>query len=124
MTDYYALLGLGPGATKDQIKEAYRRLAMRFHPDRNGGSNACEERLKEINKAYEVLGHEAQRRRYDALTGHQPHHTILCQGKRREPSSVKGFGPAVHQGGRACKLGRCKRRIFTRGGCAKQAWPI
>ncbi len=66
--DYYGVLGLRPDASAEEIKKIYRELALRYHPDRNGGDPEREERLKEINQAYHVLGNEERRRRYDLLS--------------------------------------------------------
>ena len=64
--DYYATLGVARNASQDEIKRAYRKLAQKYHPDRNQEAGA-EDRFKEINEAYEVLGDEQKRARYDAL---------------------------------------------------------
>lgn len=64
--DYYATLGLAPQASDDEIRRAYRRLALQWHPDRNAGDRAAEERFKEISEAYAVLIDPAKRRAYDA----------------------------------------------------------
>ena len=68
--DYYEVLGVGKGATQDEIKKAYRRLALQYHPDRNPGDKAAEEKFKEAAEAYEVLGDEQKRAQYDRL-GHE-----------------------------------------------------
>ncbi len=53
--DYYKILGVERNANKDEIKRAYRKLALKTHPDRNPGNSKAEERFKEINEAYQVL---------------------------------------------------------------------
>ncbi len=63
--DYYEVLGVEKGATKDDIKKAYRRLAIANHPDKNPGDHAAEERFKEATEAYEVLADEQKRGAYD-----------------------------------------------------------
>ena len=67
--DYYEVLGVDKSAAPDAIKKAYRKLAMQYHPDRNPGDKQAEEKFKEINEAYEVLGDEEKRAKYDQF-GH------------------------------------------------------
>lgn len=69
MQDYYETLELGRAAGPDEIKANYRRLAMKWHPDRNPGSAAAEERFKSISEAYSILSDAAKRRDYDAYLG-------------------------------------------------------
>ncbi|HAT71495.1 MAG TPA: hypothetical protein DCS63_01605 [Elusimicrobia bacterium] len=76
--DYYSLLGVPKTAGEGEIKSAYRKLAMKYHPDRNQGNKASEARFKEINEAYEVLSDAKRRAMYDQLgpdgqpRGHRP----------------------------------------------------
>jgi DnaJ-class molecular chaperone len=63
--DYYRLLGVERETSGEEIKKAYRKLAMEYHPDRNRDKPGCEELLKDINEAYQVLGDEEKRRQYD-----------------------------------------------------------
>jgi len=66
--DYYEILGVDRSATRDQIKQAYRKLALKYHPDRNKEAGA-EELFKEIAEAYAVFSDDIKRREYD-VTGH------------------------------------------------------
>jgi len=77
--DYYGILGLTPEATEDEIRRAYRRLALQWHPDRNAGDRSAEERFKAISEAYAVLIDPAKRRAYDGA---------------RAAGATGGFGPS------------------------------
>jgi molecular chaperone DnaJ len=68
--DYYALLGVERSASADEIKKAYRKLAMKYHPDRNQGDAKAEEMFKSISEAYEVLSDPTKRQQYDRF-GHE-----------------------------------------------------
>ena len=63
--DYYEILEVARSATADELKRAYRKLAMQYHPDRNPGDKAAEQRFKEINQAYDVLKDDQKRAAYD-----------------------------------------------------------
>ncbi|HUB37186.1 MAG TPA: molecular chaperone DnaJ [Solirubrobacteraceae bacterium] len=67
--DYYKTLGVDKKASAEEIKKAYRKLARRYHPDRNQGDKAAEERFKEISQAHDVLGDPEKRKQYDSGTG-------------------------------------------------------
>jgi curved DNA-binding protein len=65
--DYYKILGVKKEATQKEIKKAYRKLAAKYHPDKNPDDKAAEEKFKEINEANEVLGNAEKRKKYDTL---------------------------------------------------------
>lgn len=96
--DYYKILGVEKSATQDEIKKAYRKLAMKHHPDRNAGKKSSEEKFKEITEANEVLSDPDKRKKYDTLgsnwnqyqpTGGQGFDDFSSHfgGGRRQPSS-------------------------------------
>jgi DnaJ-class molecular chaperone len=63
--DYYKVLGVAKSGTQDDVKKAFKTLAKKYHPDKNPGDKAAEDKFKEISEAYEVLGDEAKRKQYD-----------------------------------------------------------
>ncbi len=65
--DYYKILGVDKKASQDDIKKAYRKLAVKFHPDKNPGDKKAEEKFKEINEANDVLSDQEKRKKYDDL---------------------------------------------------------
>ncbi len=68
--DYYDILGVSRGASAEEIKKAFRQLALKYHPDRNPGDKEAENKFKECAEAYEVLGDTEKRRQYDQF-GHE-----------------------------------------------------
>ena len=100
--DYYKILGVEKSATQDEIKKAYRKLAMKYHPDRNSGNKSAEEKFKEITEANEVLGDPEKRKKYDTLganwkqyqhTGGQGFDDFFTNfgGGRRQPGSGSSY---------------------------------
>src|SRR3989339_1987574 len=67
--DFYEILEVSKSASKEEIKKAYRKQAIKFHPDKNPGDKAAEEKFKEAAEAYEVLSNDDKRKRYDQF-GH------------------------------------------------------
>lgn len=63
--NYYESLGVDKSASAEEIKKAYKKMAMKYHPDRNKGDKVAEEKFKEINEAYQVLGDESKKKNYD-----------------------------------------------------------
>ena len=119
--DYYEILGITPEAETGEIKKSYRKLAMKYHPDRNRNDPGCEERLKEINEAYRVLGDEEGRRRYDLF-----HRQFLKEpGVYREAMeqfSASDLGRFFQKAFGTQKMGLCRGRGFGRRGCRRGMW--
>ena len=65
--DLYEVLGVARNASPEDIKKSYRKLAMQYHPDRNAGNKQAEEKFKQINEAYSVLGDANKRQQYDTF---------------------------------------------------------
>ena len=82
--DYYKALGVSSSATADEIKKAYRQLALKLHPDRNPGDSAAEERFKQVSEAYDILSDTDKRKEYDSQR------SLL--GRFRSPAGGGGTG--------------------------------
>jgi molecular chaperone DnaJ len=100
MADFYSTLEVPRNASEDQIKQAYRKLAMRYHPDRNGGSQDAEERFKKVTEAYDVLRDPQKRAAYDrygeaglrGAAGGGFHHVDLSEALNIFMRDFGGFG--------------------------------
>ena len=88
--DYYAILGVGKTASAEEIKKSFRKLALKYHPDRNPGDKKAEARFKEISEAYEVLSDTEKRQKYDQFGQYWKH-----AGQARQGWSPSGAGVDV-----------------------------
>jgi len=110
--DYYTILGLNRDARNEEIKKAFRKLALRYHPDKNPKDDHAEERFKQINEAYAILSDEGKRRQYDLFGRVEP-------GDIRGRGSYHGYNPFQGRGfcrGMGGGLGkRCGMGMFFNG---------
>jgi molecular chaperone DnaJ len=117
--DYYKVLGVGKGASDEEIKKAYRKLARKYHPDRNAGDKQAEERFKEISQAHDVLSDPDKRKAYDRGSG--PFGSFT--GGNFDPSSFSGgFGDILSDlFGRGGGAAGGRNQGGVRGGQPRQA---
>src|SRR5262245_3531388 len=98
--DYYQTLGVSKTSSEKEIKQAYRKLARKFHPDVNPGDKSAESRFKEINEAYEVLGDPDKRKKYDELGANWRMYEQAQAGQGPWPGGAGSpFGDMGGQGG-------------------------
>src|SRR5688572_4761380 len=90
--DYYKILGVDKKASQEEIKKAYRKLAVKYHPDKNKDNKAAEEKFKLANEANEVLSDPKKRKKYDELgeNWRQYEHAGAGQGGRRQGNGQGG----------------------------------
>lgn len=130
MKDFYQILGVARGASTDEIKKAYRRLAKQYHPDVNKGEKAAEERFKEISEAYNVLSDAEERKKYDmfgagyaggggpgpgpgpGFGGYQWQYTGRGPGGGQDMGDMGDLGDLF---GELFNMGGVKRRTYTHG---------
>ena len=98
MADYYSVLGVERGAEQSDIRQAFRRLARKYHPDLNRDDSDAEARFKEVNEAYEVLSDPDSRRKYDAH-GDQWKHADESEAQRRAAMSAYDFMGGAYRSG-------------------------
>jgi molecular chaperone DnaJ len=116
--DYYKVLGVTKGASADEIKKSYRKLARKYHPDANKGDSSAEERFKEISEAYNVLSDDKRRKEYDEAR------SLFGSGVRMPGSAGGGynfdlgdlFGSSGGGGGAGGGLGDLLGGVFGRRG--------
>jgi len=116
--DYYEIMGISPDTKEEEIKRTYRKLAMQYHPDRNMGNPHCEERLKELNEAYQVLGDEEKRRHYDLFFQYHLKESQIDQ-EEMDADFVRGLWAVFRQFPASQKMGVCRKRGFAKKGCRR-----
>src|SRR5881409_3326258 len=109
--DYYEVLGVPRNASDDAIKKAFRKLAREYHPDVAKNKKGAEEKFKEINEAYEVLGDPAKRKKYNELGANWQ-----AGAEFRPPPGWEEFAGAASAGGRARPRGQGGDFEFEFGG--------
>lgn len=119
--DYYRLLGVAREASGEEIKKTYRKMARAYHPDLNQDKPGCEERLKEINEAYQILGDERKRRLYDLASWNLNGRRIFY---KKDPfdEMIEILKVRNHGGFGMKGFGNCKGIGFSKRGCRRRTW--
>lgn len=121
MKDYYQILGVPRGASEEEIKKSYRRLAKQHHPDVNKGEKQAEEKFKDISEAYNVLSNPEQRKKYD-MFGDAAYGGQGFQGGAWNGAGAQGFDFREAAGGGMGDLGDIFSELFEMGGFRKKAY--
>lgn len=95
--NYYEILGLNRNASNDDIKKSYRKLAMKYHPDRNKGDTVAEEQFKKVNKAYSILSDEKKKRDYDYSLDVQKNSPFSYQSRRSNAQNMQDFADIINE---------------------------
>ena len=121
MKDYCKVMRLPRETTGEEIKKAYRCLALQYHPDRNQGGPAYENRRKEVNEAYQVLGDEDKRWLYDL--SHRRSSSEPVYDQHDGDDDVTDLFRVFARGGYGMRgLGGCKGMGFGKKGCRRRLW--
>lgn len=110
--DYYRILGINKNAGEKEIKQAYRRLARKYHPDLNPGDKSAEAKFKEINEAYEVLSNPDKRQKYDRFGDHWQHAEQFAKSGQGGARRDFGEGSATFTYGDFGDLGSIFNNLF------------
>lgn len=120
--DYYKIMGIAPDASDKEIKRAYRKFAMKYHPDRNRDDPNSVEKLKEINEAYHVLGNHSRKMVYDMMKGNR----INANQYTRKDFTQLDLNTIIQifSINNLSASGRsfCRRRGFGKKGCGRRQW--
>lgn len=118
---YYRTLGVTPEASSEDIKKAYRHLALKYHPDRNPDDRDGEEQLKAINEAYQVLGDEEKRQRYDFFHSRGLKDNA-AYNEEIDDKFANDFWTLFNRGVDPRTMGACKGMGLGRRGCRRRIW--
>jgi curved DNA-binding protein CbpA len=117
--DYYKIMGLSPDASKEEIKSAYRKHVMQYHPDRNRDDPNGLEKLKEINEAYHILGNDSRKMAYDMMQVNR----IKVRGYTEKDFIHSDLASVIHlfsmRNFKASPRSYCRKRGFGKKGCGR-----